>query len=49
MLDAEGPANVSPDSPREQRLANIHRTYGPGKEALGVPAIEIELLQPAAA
>ncbi|GAA5076770.1 ASC-1-like (ASCH) protein [Thermocatellispora tengchongensis] len=49
MLDAEGPANVNPDSPREQQLANIRRIYGPEKEALGVLAIEIELLQPATA
>jgi ASC-1-like (ASCH) protein len=42
MLDGEGPANVNPDSPREQQLANIRRIYGPEKEALGVLAIEIE-------
>lgn len=42
MLDTEGPANVNPDSPREQQLANIRRIYGPEKEALGVLAIEIE-------
>ncbi|MFI6743892.1 hypothetical protein ACIBI9_64450 [Nonomuraea sp. NPDC050451] len=33
MLDAEDPANVNPDSPREQHLANIRRIYGPEKEA----------------
>ncbi|MFK4042936.1 hypothetical protein ACI2LC_44655 [Nonomuraea wenchangensis] len=49
MLDAAGPANVNPDSPREQQLANIRRIYGPEKEGLGVLAIEIELLQPATA
>jgi hypothetical protein len=37
-------ANVDP---REQQPADIRRVYGPEKEALGVPAIEIELLQPA--
>jgi ASC-1-like (ASCH) protein len=42
MLDTEGPANVNPDSPRDQQLANIRRIYGPEKEALGVLAIEIE-------
>ncbi|MFI9568432.1 hypothetical protein [Streptomyces rishiriensis] len=42
MLDTEGPANVNPDSPREQQLTNIRRIYGPEKEALGVLAIEIE-------
>ena len=46
MIDGEGPANVNPDSPREQQLANIRRIYGPEKEALGVLAIEIELLAP---
>jgi ASC-1-like (ASCH) protein len=46
MLDSEGPANVNPESPREQQLANIRRIYGPEKEALGVLAIEIELLAP---
>ena len=49
MLDAEGAANVNPDSPREQQPANIRRIYGPEKEALGVLAIEIELLQPTTA
>ncbi|MCD0448548.1 ASCH domain-containing protein [Actinocorallia sp. API 0066] len=44
MLDTEGPSRVNPTSPREQQLANIRRIYGPEKEALGVLAIEIELL-----
>ena len=44
MLDTEGPENVNPTSPRNQQLANIRRIYGPEKEALGVLAIEIELL-----
>jgi len=43
MLDTEGPANVNPDNPREQQLANIRRIYGPEKESLGVLAIEIEI------
>ncbi|QKW40101.1 ASCH domain-containing protein [Actinomadura sp. NAK00032] len=47
MLDAEGPSNVNPDSPRDQQLANIRRIYGPEKEALGVLAIEITLVTPA--
>lgn len=42
MIDAEGPAKVNPDSPRDQQLASIRRIYGPEKEALGVLAIEIE-------
>ncbi|WP_206061186.1 ASCH domain-containing protein [Nonomuraea basaltis] len=46
MLDAEGATNVNPDSPREQQLANIRRIYGTEKEALGVLAIEIELIEP---
>jgi ASC-1-like (ASCH) protein len=46
MLDGEGPANVEPDSPRDQQLVDIHRIYGPEKEALGVLAIEVELLDP---
>jgi ASC-1-like (ASCH) protein len=48
MLDGEGPERVNPDSPREQQLANIRRIYGPEKEALGVLAIEIELVTPPA-
>ena len=36
MLDAEGPENVNPSSPREVQLAEIRRIYGPEKEALGV-------------
>jgi ASC-1-like (ASCH) protein len=47
MFDREGFANVNPDSPRDQQLANIRRIYGPEKEALGVLAIEIELISPA--
>jgi len=47
MLDGEGPEKVNPGSPRDQQLANIRRIYGPEKEALGVLAIEIELLRPA--
>jgi ASC-1-like (ASCH) protein len=49
MLDTEGPANVNPDSPRDQQIANIRRIYGPEKEALGVLAIEIELIDDQAA
>ncbi|MBV8541633.1 MAG: ASCH domain-containing protein [Pseudonocardiales bacterium] len=44
MLDTEGPQRVNPTSPRDQQLANIRRIYGPEKEALGVLAIEIELV-----
>jgi ASC-1-like (ASCH) protein len=45
MLDTEGPANVNPDSPREEQLASIRRIYGPEKEALGVLAIGIERVE----
>jgi ASC-1-like (ASCH) protein len=44
LLDTEGLGKVNPASPREQQLANIRRIYGPEKEALGVLAIEIELV-----
>jgi len=46
LLDTEGPEKVNPASPRDQQLANIRRIYGPEKEALGVLAIEIELVSP---
>lgn len=46
MMDAEGAERVNPTSSREQQLANIRRIYGPEKEALGVLAIEIELIAP---
>jgi ASC-1-like (ASCH) protein len=48
MLDTEDPADVNPGSPRGQQLADIRRIYGPEKEALGVLAIEIELLDESA-
>jgi ASC-1-like (ASCH) protein len=44
LLDGEGPSNVNPVSSREQQLANIREIYPAQKEALGVLAIEIELL-----
>jgi ASC-1-like (ASCH) protein len=44
LLDTEGPETVNPASPRDQQLANIRRIYGPEKEALGVLAIQIELV-----
>jgi ASC-1-like (ASCH) protein len=47
MLDGEGPEKVDPGSPRDQQLASIRRIYGPAKEALGVLAIEVELLRSA--
>ncbi len=47
MLDGEDPENVNPGSPRDQQLDNIRCIYGPEKEALGVLAIEIELVRSA--
>jgi ASC-1-like (ASCH) protein len=44
MLDTEEQEKVNPVSPRDRQLANIRRIYGPEKEALGVLAIEIELV-----
>ncbi|WP_327104901.1 ASCH domain-containing protein [Nonomuraea glycinis] len=49
MLDAEGAANVNPDSPREQQLANIRRIYGPEKEALGGRPEPLGVVRPPAA
>jgi ASC-1-like (ASCH) protein len=48
LLDGESPGNVNPDSSRNEQLASIRSIYGPEKEALGVLAIEIKLLRPAA-
>ena len=45
MLTAEDATRVNPDCTREQQLADIRRIYGPEKEALGVLAIEIELIR----
>ncbi|MFF4491178.1 ASCH domain-containing protein [Streptomyces sp. NPDC001544] len=45
LLDQEGQVNVNPASSREQQLANIREIYPAEKEALGVLAIEIELLR----
>ena len=39
-----GPGEGQPGQPRDQQLADIRRIYGPEKEALGVLAIEIELV-----
>ncbi|GAB3144179.1 ASCH domain-containing protein [Microbispora hainanensis] len=44
LLDTEGHEKVDPTSPRDQQLTAIRRIYGPEKEALGVLAIEIELV-----
>lgn len=44
MLDVEDAARVNPDSPREQQLVDMRRIYSSDKEALGVLAIEIELV-----
>lgn len=40
---------MTPTIPRDQQPADIRRIYGPEKEALGILAIEIELVaEPAA-
>ncbi|MFJ3229775.1 ASCH domain-containing protein [Streptomyces sp. NPDC086787] len=44
LLDGEGPATVNPTSPRDEQLKNIREIYPPEKEALGVLAIEMELV-----
>ena len=44
MFDRESVASVNPLATREQQLANIRQIYPPEREALGVVAIGIELL-----
>ncbi|MGV9786171.1 ASCH domain-containing protein [Streptomyces sp. NPDC003435] len=44
MLDTEGPDKVNPTADRDQQLTNIRGIYPPEKEALGVLAVEIELV-----
>ncbi|MGV9317571.1 ASCH domain-containing protein [Streptomyces sp. NPDC003660] len=44
MLDTEGPDKVNPAADRDQQLTNIRGIYPPEKEALGVLAVEIELM-----
>lgn len=48
MFDAESVASVNPLATREEQLANIRQIYPPEREALGVVAIGIELVERAA-
>ena len=44
MFDHESIASVNPLATRDEQLANIRQIYPPEREALGVVAIGIELL-----
>jgi ASC-1-like (ASCH) protein len=44
MFDHEPVASVNPTATREDQLRNIRQIYPPDREALGVVAIDIELL-----
>ncbi|GAA3884720.1 hypothetical protein GCM10022243_56920 [Saccharothrix violaceirubra] len=46
MFDREPVASVNPTATREDQLANIRQIYPPEREALGVVAIGIELVEP---
>ena len=46
MFAHESVASVNPLATREEQLANIRQIYPPEREALGVVAIGIELLEP---
>ncbi|GAA3001777.1 ASCH domain-containing protein [Actinokineospora diospyrosa] len=46
MFDHEPVASVNPTATREDQLANIRQIYPPEREALGVVAIGIELVDP---
>lgn len=46
MFDHEPVASVNPTATREDQLANIRQIYPPEREALGVVAIGIELIDP---
>ncbi|MEV7806666.1 ASCH domain-containing protein [Microbispora sp. NPDC088329] len=46
MFDHESVASVNPMATREEQLANIRQIYPPEREALGVVAIGIELVDP---
>jgi ASC-1-like (ASCH) protein len=46
MFDHELVASVNPLATREEQLANIRQIYPPEREALGVVAIGIELVDP---
>ncbi|WP_410595476.1 ASCH domain-containing protein [Amycolatopsis sp. lyj-23] len=46
MFDHQDVASVNPTATREDQLANIRQIYPPEREALGVVAIGIELVDP---
>ena len=46
MFDHESVASVNPLATREEQLTNIRQIYPPEREALGVVAIGIELVDP---
>ncbi|MFG3343351.1 ASCH domain-containing protein [Glycomyces sp. NPDC048151] len=46
MFDHESVASVNPTATRESQLANIRQIYPPEREAMGVLAIGIELIDP---
>jgi ASC-1-like (ASCH) protein len=46
MLDHESAASVNPLATREEQLANIRQIYPPEREAFGVVAIGIEIVDP---
>lgn len=46
MFDHETVASVNPLATREDQLTNIRQIYPPEREALGVVAIGIELVDP---
>jgi ASC-1-like (ASCH) protein len=46
MFDHESVASVNPLATRKEQLANIRQIYTPEREALGVVAIGIELIDP---
>jgi ASC-1-like (ASCH) protein len=46
MFDHESATSVNPLATREEQLANIRQIYPPEREALGVIAIGIELIDP---
>ncbi|HEY2763586.1 MAG TPA: ASCH domain-containing protein [Pseudonocardiaceae bacterium] len=46
MFDHESVSSVNPTATREEQLANIRQIYPPEREALGVVAFGIELVDP---
>ena len=46
MFDHEDATSVNPLATREEQLANVRQIYPPEREALGVIAIGIQLLDP---